>query len=521
MKRFAFLTAALLLLFALSGAAPAKNVVTMSLNQEIGTIDPAKVTDWTEAMVMVNLYDSLVTPDAKGEIQGLIAKSWTVSPDGKVYTFHLNKGVKFHDGREVTAEDVVFSMERVLALKSGYSWLWADLVAETKAVDKYTVTFRLNKPFAPFLSTLPWLAVVNKAAILEHKKPGNFGQYGDYGQDWLLKADAGSGAYTFKSWTRGNEIVFAKFDGYFKGWRKGAIDEVRAKEVYNDATIIAEMKTGALTIADHYRALETYSALAKMKGVAIKKALSGEAFYLKINTRKAPTDNVHVRRAINYAFDYDAFLQQIDPGAEQARGPIPATIPGFDPTTPQFKRDVKKAREELAKSGLKPDDLTINFCYVQGFALEEKLALLFQANLAEVGLKVVLQPETWGRITDIAAKVETTPHVTAVFSAANYPDADNYLYTAYHSDAVGTWMSMEWLKNPEIDKLIETGRVTVDPKARQKIYSELQHKIVELAPDVFIYSLPKRYAMQTWLKGFEFVPVMSFEYDFHKMWVEK
>jgi peptide/nickel transport system substrate-binding protein len=117
--------------------------------------------------------------------------------------------------------------------------------------------------------------------------------------------------------------------------------------------------------------------------------------------------------------------------------------------------------------------------------------------------------------------VDSTPHVTAVFSAANYPDADNYLYTAYHSNAAGTWMSMEWLKDPEVDKLIEAGRVSVDPQARQKIYSTLQHKLVDLAPDVFIYSLPKRYGMQTWLKGFEFVPVMSFEYDFHKMWVQK
>ncbi|MFZ5924060.1 MAG: ABC transporter substrate-binding protein [Bacillota bacterium] len=521
MKRLVLVLLVVVLLTLSGVAVAAKNVVTMSINQEIGTIDPAKVTDWTEALTMVNLYDSLVTPKADGTMEGLIAKSWTISPDGKSYTFSLNTGIKFHDGRELTAEDVRFSMQRVLALNSGYSWLWADLIKDVKVRDKYTVVFELKKSFAPFLSTLPWLAVVNKAAILEHKKAGNYGEFGDYGQDWLLNADAGSGAYTLKSWTRGTEIVLARFGDYFKGWRDGAIDEVRIKEVYNEATVLAEMKTGALTIADHYRALETYAALEQLKGITVKKALSGEAFYLKINTKKRPVDNVHVRRALAWAFDYGAFIRQIDPGAEQARGPIPPSIPGFDPTTPQFKRDLNKARAELAQSGYKPGDLTINFCYVQGFALEEKLALLFQANMAEIGINVVLQPETWGRITDLAAKVETTPHVTAVFSAANYPDPDNYLYTAYHSSAVGTWMSMEWLQNEEIDKLIEQGRTEVDPKKRNKIYSDIQHKLVDLAPDIFIYSLPKRYAMHNWVKGFEFVPVMSFEYDFHKMWVEK
>lgn len=512
----------LVVLLSLSGVAwAAKNVVTMSINQEIGTIDPAKVTDWTEALCMVNLYDSLVTPKTDGTMEGLIAKDWKVSPDGKVYTFQLNQGIKFHDGREVTAEDVKFSMDRTLAINAGYSWLWADLIDSVKVADKYAIVFTLKKPFAPFLSTLPWLAVVNKAAVLEHKKPGPFGDFGDYGQDWLLNADAGSGAYTFKSWTRGSEIAFERFPDYFKGWRSNPIDEVRVKEVYNEPTIIAEMKTGALTIADHYRALETYAALEKMKGVTIENAVSGEAFYLKVNTKKAPTDNIHVRRALAWAFDYETFINQIDPGAEQARGPIPSSIPGFDPTTPQFKRDLTKAKEELAKSGLKPKDITVNFCYVQGFALEEKLALLFQSNMADIGINVVLQPETWGRITDLAAKVETTPHITAVFSAANYPDPDNYLYTAYHSSAVGTWMSMEWLQDPEIDKLIEEGRTTVDEKRRTEIYRNLQHKLVDLAPDIFIYSLPKRYAIQSWLKGFEFVPVMSFEYDFHKMWAEK
>ncbi len=525
MRRVGWVLALMLLIFAVGAvtAGAQKNIVSMSLNQEIGTIDPAKVTDWTEAMVMVNLYDSLVTPRPDGTMTGLIAREWEISADGLEYVFKLHRGIKFHDGSELTAEDVKFSLERVLALKQGYSWLWADIVKDVVVRDDYTVAFTLNEPFSPFLSTLPWLAIVNKDLVLAKKKPGNFGEYGDYAQDWMLNNDAGSGAYMFKSWTRGNEIVFAKFDDYFLGWREGAIDEVRAKEIApgNDATVISEMKTGALTIADHYRSLQTYEQIDRLPNASVKTALSGEALYLKINTQKAPVDNVHVRRAISYAFDYQTFIEQIDPGAKQLRGPIPDTIAGHNPNALMYNQDLNKAREELAKSGYRPGELTINLCYVDGFELEERLALLFQVNLAQIGINVVLQPETWGRITDLAASVETTPHLTAVFSAANYPDPDNYLYTAYHSSAAGTWMSMEWLQDPELDKLIERSRVTVDQKERNELFFEIQDRLTQQATDIFIYALPKRYGMQDYLHGFEFVPVMSFEYDFHKMYIKK
>jgi peptide/nickel transport system substrate-binding protein len=132
-----------------------------------------------------------------------------------------------------------------------------------------------------------------------------------------------------------------------------------------------------------------------------------------------------------------------------------------------------------------------------------------------------MQPETWGRITDLASTVESTPHVTAVYSAANYPDPDNYLFSSYHSSAQGTWMSMEWVNDPEIDAMLDEARITVDREQRNAIYAEIQEKLVDLTPAVYVYSLTKRYSMQKKVQGFEFVPVMSFEYDFHKMYLEQ
>src|SRR6056297_1458590 len=246
-----------------TGVIAQKNIVGMSLNQEISTIDPSKTTDWTESMVIVNLYDTLVTPNPDGTMAPLIAEDWDYSADGLNYTFNLKEGIKFHDGSELTAEDVKFSFDRMLELKQGYSWLWLDVLNEVKVTDDYTVEITLNRPYSPFVSTLPWLAILNKEQVMANEVEG------DMGQDWLLDHDAGSGAYKFKSWERGNQIVFEKFDDYFQGWRDNSIDEVRARVIYSDSTVLSEMKTGDLTIADHYRALETYDRLDNLEGVKI------------------------------------------------------------------------------------------------------------------------------------------------------------------------------------------------------------------------------------------------------------
>ncbi|MGM0446204.1 MAG: ABC transporter substrate-binding protein [Bacillota bacterium] len=502
------------LLIFTSGVSAQKNIVSMSLNQEISTIDPSKTTDWTESMVIVNLYDTLVTPNPDGTMAPLIAEDWEFSDDGLEYKFFLNEGIKFHDNSELTAEDVKFSFDRMLELKQGYSWLWLDVVEDVKVIDDYTIEVVLNEPYSPFISTLPWLAILNKNQVLENEVDG------DMGQDWLLENDAGSGAYKFKSWERGNQIIFEKFEDYFLGFEDNSVDEVRARVIYSDSTVLSEMRTGDLTIADHYRAMETYDRLNNLDDVKIQTAQSGEIFYLKINTKKTPVDNIHVRKALSWAFDYETFNTKIEVDTEQSRGPVPKIIAGHNPDVFQYEKNLDKAREELEKSGYEPGELTITFCYVEGFEMQRKLGLMYQSDLAKVGINLELRPETWGRITDLASTEESTPHITAIFSAANYPDPDNYLYTAYHSSASGTWMSMEWLQNEEIDKMIMEARKTLEAEERNEIYYEIQDKIVDLAPDIFIYSLLKRYGMQENLKGFEFVPVMSFEYDFHKMYFE-
>jgi peptide/nickel transport system substrate-binding protein len=156
-----------------------------------------------------------------------------------------------------------------------------------------------------------------------------------------------------------------------------------------------------------------------------------------------------------------------------------------------------------------------------GLENRRKMALRLQENLSSIGVKLNINQELWGRMTDMATTSQTTPNIMVTSVSANYPDPDTYLYCMYHSKAAGTWMSSEWLQNKEVDRLIEKERVTLDPQERGKIMNELQHMIVDLCPDIYVYVMPLRAAVQDYLKGFTPRPVMSFYYYYHDWWYEK
>jgi len=512
--------------FCCTSLAGGPNILTMSNTQEFGTIDPQRGTDYTESTAMVNIYDPLVFPNSAGDMEPKLAESWVATPDGRTFTFTLKKGVKFHDGSEVTAEDVVFSMNRALALKEGYSWLWADVMEKATAEGSHKVIFQLNKPFAPFVPTLAWLFVANKDLVLAHKKPGDFGEFGDYGAEWLsvtTNEDAGSGPYKLKSWDRGREIVFERFPDYFEGWPQGdkSIDEVHSLFIQENATARTMLRKEELTVVEHWRTHADYVEMDGYPNAQVISFISPEELSFKINTKKPPTDDIHIRRMLAWAMDYDSVLQVLEPGSGVARGPIPEVIPGHNPRVFKYHMDLEEARKEMEQSKYAPNIPPIELVLPQGLENRRKMALRLQENLATLGVKLNINIEPWGRMTDLATTVETTPNIMITSVSANYPDPDTYLYCMYHSKAVGTWMSTEWLQDPLVDQLIEQERITLDPKERVHIMNVLQQIIAERCPDIYVYVMPLRVAVQNYLKGFTPRPVMSFYYYFHDWWYEK
>ena len=404
---------------------------------------------------------------------------------------------------------MVYTVERLLKINQGPANLFADVLAPgaVTAVDAKTVKFTLSKTFAPFLTTVPAIMVLNADVVKEHEGT-------DDAQEWLATNVAGAGAYTLKSWDRGSQMTITRNPDYYKGFGEGPIDEVRWIITNDEATVKSMAASGELTMTSQFQSPETYKALVDMGRFELVSQDTGTAFYLKLNTKVAPTDDIHVRRAIALATDYATIREVIFPGGVLST-PLPKAFADFHAgDIPEPVYDLEAAKAELAQSKYAGQPIPITLGYVAGTKFEEEISLLMQANLESLGFVVTQQPDQWNRITEIAGKVETTPAVNQIFFGPTYPSPDSMFFTQYHSKAAGTWASMEWVQDPEVDALIDAARGTGDTAKQAELYKELQHKLVDMQTDVFLLTQTVQHAMDKCLTGFNAVPMQSFDYDF-------
>ena len=197
-----------------------------------------------------------------------MAERWEVSEDGLTYTFYLKKGIKFHNGDELTASDVAFSMNRLLTIGEGYAYLFADSMGSVETPDDYTVVFHLKKTFGPFVSALVRLPILNEEQVMANKQDGPYGEFGDYGKAWLVSNDAGSGAYKAKELVQQDYFLAEKNDDWFVGWsNEYAPDGFKMMAITEASTVRTMVANKELDVTDQWQSTETLAALEKMDGV--------------------------------------------------------------------------------------------------------------------------------------------------------------------------------------------------------------------------------------------------------------
>jgi len=243
---------------------------------------------------------------------------------------------------------------------------------------------------------------------------------------------------------------------------------------------------------------ETQRSLVGLKGVTMLKEPGIAQYFIKLNTTKAPLDDVHCRLALSYALDFKAIHGQrriTDEyvGAKPAKGPLLETMMGYDPTMPDFAQDMKKAKAELAKCKYKPGDHRIEITWIAEVSWEERMALLMQQNWGELGFKSDVVRVPWVLFTERTSKPETTPHVGQINFNARTPDPDAYLYPLYHSSTHGQYNAMEYLSDDEVDRLLDLGRSTTDPAKRATIYTKVIRRIVDLRPSIYGFQMVNLY----------------------------
>ena len=476
--------------------APEKGVLRVTFSWP-NRIDPAVGNDYAGSTSLANLYDSLIFPNAKGGVDPWLAESWDTSTDGLTWTFHLRQGVMFHDGTPLKASDVVFSYNRLKTIGEGYAYLVTAGVEEVKAVDDATVEFKLAQPSALFLPSLVRLYVANEALVRKNiKAEGPYGQDGDFGKEWLQTNDAASGPYKVKEFPLEQYLLMEKNTDWWGQFNPKAPDEVRFIGTTEASTVRSLMQNHELEISDQWQSFEAYQALEKMEGVKIAALPSMSSFYYMVNNKKAPTDDEHCRKAMSYAFDYDAAIGLEWPGTLQMVGPVPAGLAGHNPNVLVYKRDLQKAQDELAQCKYDADIAKnpIQLHWVAEVPDEEKYALLFQSNLAEIGMPVEITKMPWLSMVENTSKLETSPNIATIYVSSDLPEAGLMLKQRYHSSTTGTWQQVEWLQDTALDTAIDEALATLDDQERYNKYFAIQDQLANIAASVWIYDQVEKHA---------------------------
>jgi peptide/nickel transport system substrate-binding protein len=461
-------------------------------------IDPAVGSDFSSSAALVHLYDPLVFPDKEMNPQPHIAKSWKISSDGRTWTFYIRQGIMFHDGTELTADDVKFSMDRLTTIGEGFAFLFVERIISTEILNKYTIVFHLKEPFAPFLGALYRFFVVNKDLVMTNiKRPGPYSEMGDYGKTYLLTNDAGSGPYMVKEFALEEYLLMTKNPNYWQQIDSFAPNEVKMYGTTEPITVRTMMARRELEFSDAWQSEEALEAMDNIKGVDIAQHSTGNEWYLMIHTRKPPTDCVHFRRAMAWAFDYKT-MTEFFPGCPQARGPVPQTLPGADSTLLQYNRDLNKAMEELKQSKYygQLDKYHVEFHWNSDVPVTEKVALLFMSNMADIGINVKIMKTPWLSMVENTARMETSPNILIINDVPQYPEAGSLLESRYKSNSAPTWEQNEWLLDSEYDAMIDDALRTMDRQKRFIKYSKIQHYIMDLCPSIFLVELFVKNAYQ-------------------------
>lgn len=486
-------------------SAQSKKVFVMAAVQDIPNFDPHVITGYSAMWLLRNVYDPLIRVDASDKgVAPNLAESWEVSKDGLEYTFKLSPEAKFHNGRAVTAEDVRYSFDRLLRINKGVSWMIKGIVDadNIKVIDEQTIKIKLNKPFAAFLQVLPWVFIVDAKTLQE-----NTGA--DDGQTYLKDKVIGSGPFSLKRFEPGN---LYEVERVAKDWHKGGGNLTNAiwKITRESNTQRLMVQKGEAHVALDLGA-EDLSAIKNDKNLNVIVKPEYAPFTVKMNTKYGPLADVNLRKAVAYAMDYDALMTAaVD--AELMNGPLPQAMFGYDGSIKSPRYDLEKAKSFLAKTKYANGGLKLKVLYVNGLEKERKYALVMLDALKKLNIELDIVPKVWPDMVATTKSPETFPDFFMVYQTSNYNDPDNIVFASYHSSRNGGWQNPVYA-NPEVDSLIEKARGELDSKARAKLYSDFQKKIIEDQPEIFGVNEKRILPFRKEVKGYKFVPIGSRSID--------
>jgi peptide/nickel transport system substrate-binding protein len=470
-------------------------VLRAGFNLEISTLDPVRASNYCENIVVLNVYDPLLMPMPDNTVAPWIAKSWDVSEDRKSYTFHLRDDLLFHDGNPIGAEDVAFSLRRVLTLPGLVGgWLRNIDKESIEIVDPHTVRFHLKEVDPTIIPALANLKVMNSKLLMANKAEGQYGEFGDYGVKYLGDKDAGSGPYSIRNFKAGEGITLEAFDGYkLRPWEPGTPREVRLRIIPEIVTLENKLLAGELDYSFMTPALPRMKIFTDNPKLAVARWPTLNNYYVAMNTTKPPLDDENVRKAIAHAFDADTVMNKIYPGGVRISGPAPEALLGKCEGVPTYEFDMKKAAAYLAKSKYSADQLKkfkLEYASTAGSEAFEKVGLLLTLNLKKLGLNAEVKTVRWTDIVAAQTKPETAYAFVFFYDSASvrHPAPLLTYYTKKGWGAPFPSGGIYW-ENPDVTAAMEKATL-LPPGApeQQALYCEAQKKIAAASPAIFSHN---------------------------------
>ena len=464
--------------------------ITIGIPQDVDSLDPHKAVAAGTKEVLFNVFEGLVKPDSEGNLNDAVAESHTISEDGKVYTFTLREGVKFHDGTPVTAQDVKYSIDRCSSTENGEPLVSAFAAIDSvNIVDDKTVEIVLKEGDTDFL---PYLTA---AVIPEHNKT-------------LESTPVGTGPYKYISRSPQENVVLEKFDDY---WGTPAnIETVKLQVVANADTIVTGLNGGSIDMF----ARVTQAQADQLSGDF--EVLEGtmnlvQAMYL--NNEKAPFDKKEVRQALCYAVDPQAVMDMISDGKGAKLGS--SMFPAFgkyymEELNDMYAVDTAKAKELLAQAGY-PDGFTFTLTVPSNYQQHIDTAQVVAEQLKQIGVTANIQLvewETW--LSEVYTNRNYEATVVGVDAASLTAAA---LLERFTSDASDNFINFD---SAAYDEAYAAAKASTDDEEKTKYYKECEEILAEEAANVYIQDLPSFVALNKKYGGYEFYPL--YVQDFAKLY---
>jgi peptide/nickel transport system substrate-binding protein len=489
------------------------NHIVYASSSQVTTWDPS-VSYSTELVYMPNLYETLIriAPPGSGKrYDYVLANNYKVSKNGLRYVFELKQDVKFHDGITFDANAVKFSIERTLKIGEGASFIWAD-VKSINVLDKYSVEILLITPVP-----LPEIAASAYAAWMI--SPG----VKDKRQEWFDVGNcAGTGPYILKNYKAGESWMLSKNPNYWGGWKNKHIENILVK--YTKDTILQQpmLQSGQAHIVTRvspnaYKTLESDDRTQIIRGPSHKNYM---AFF---NTKKAPLNDVRIRKALAHAIPYQAIIDIAFAGAAtQARGVIPNGQFGFSKSVKQHSYDLEKAKKYLSQAGYANGGFKLTMTYAASNTMEQTIASLIQVSYKQLGIEVKIIPLPWKTQWEKAKNgYKQAQDIFLLLWWPTYSDPYETLYSIHHNETNKPVWNLAYYANKKFDKIIREAYEMAGskPQKARQLYIDAQNMIFKDAPVAYIADTIQISAISSKLKGHIINPAYNGSPFFYKMWL--